>query len=117
MRTARVDMRTRPYFSNKARSLKQERQVAKDFNGRVQPASGALKSVRLKADVKSRDFLVDCKVTKHGSYKLNLADWRKLSAEAWQNSREPAMCIEFGEGVSVVVLAADAFHRLKNERH
>ena len=106
-------MPDRPYFTTKARAQRSERKVADLFKGRLQPASGALKSVHCKADVKSAHFLVDAKVTKHQTYTLRLQDWRKLRGEAFQNQRRPAMTVEFADGTLLVILAQDMLVRIQ----
>jgi hypothetical protein len=105
-------MKLHDYFSPKVRSQDNERKVARIFKGRIQPASGALPIASKKGDVKSDQFLVEAKVTKHGSYALRLKTWNKINAEAWNNSRHPAMCIEFSDGTKLVVLSATTFQQM-----
>lgn len=107
-------MRIRPrgHLSNKERSKRSEKRAAKFFQGRLQPASGALKSVFAKADVKSDKFLVDDKVTKNESYSLKIETWRKLSKEAWHNNRRPIIRIAFDSGPVLLVMDELSFNEM-----
>lgn len=107
-------MLLRKNLSNKARSKVSEKRAAELFNGKLQPASGALPSKFLKADVKSATFLVDDKTTIHESYSIKTSTWQKLSGEAWTNNRRPAMRLEFGSGLVLVVLDATTFQEMNN---
>lgn len=86
----------------KKRSRKQEEKVAKELNGRPTPASGALWGA--KGDVKSEQFLVECKFTDSDYYALSKKVWRKIEKEALSdNFRTPLMCIEvLGESCAVI---------------
>ena len=103
----RLIKRTR--FSNKERSLKSERELAKLVNGRVQPASGAIDRADLKADVKSRFHLIDDKVTGKGSYSIARKLWRVLGKQAWQNRLKPALRINFEGDFKVYVISEQDF--------
>lgn len=74
------------------------------FQGRVQPASGALRPFHLKADVKSKHFLVDDKTTDADSFRLQMKLWRKLSNEAWSMKRRPVIRVEFISGPTLYVI-------------
>jgi hypothetical protein len=88
---------SKKYLGNKFRSKRSEKRAARIFGGRVQPASGALPVAHLKADVKSRTFLVDDKTTESKSFSINIEVWRKLTKEAFVNRRKPCMRIEFSQ--------------------
>ena len=81
----------------KRRSKEQEKRVAKELNGKTQPASGALWAA--KADVRSDLFLVECKTTLKDSYRLTFNTWNKVYNEALKDGmRVPVMCIELEGG-------------------
>ena len=77
--------------TTKFKSDLQERQVASDLQGRVQIASGALDD---KADVRSRDFLCECKTTEKDFYTLKADTWNKIQKEAYKLGLCPIMCIQ-----------------------
>lgn len=79
----------------KRKSLLQERRVAKDLGGKVQPGSGAPDFY--KSDVrKIGDVRVECKTTGAKSYSLKLHELEKIKAEAVEGGLESwAMQIEF----------------------
>lgn len=85
--------------TTKFKSNLQERQVANDLFGRVQIASGALDD---KADVRSKDFLCECKTTEKDSYTLKVDTWNKIQREAFKLGLCPIMCIQTNdEGVNL----------------
>lgn len=85
--------------TTKFKSDLQERQVASDLQGRVQIASGALDD---KADVRSGDFLCECKTTEKDSYTLKADTWNKIHKEAYKLGLCPIMCIQTNdEGVNL----------------
>ena len=85
--------------TTKFKSNLQERQVASDLQGRVQIASGALGD---KADVRSGDFLCECKTTEKEFYTLKADTWNKIQKEAYKLGLCPIMCIQTNdEGVNL----------------
>jgi hypothetical protein len=80
---------------NRKKSQLQEKRVAEDIGGRVQPGSGA--PAFYKGDVREAHVLrIECKTTGALSYKLNLADLEKIKVEALRgNDPDWAMQIEF----------------------
>ncbi len=80
---------------NKRASKLQERQVAEDINGRVQPGSGAPDFY--KGDVrKDQKLRVECKTTYAKSYHLRLQELQKIKSEALRGGDEYwAMQVEF----------------------
>lgn len=85
--------------TTKFKSDLQERQVASDLQGRVQIASGALDD---KADVRSGDFLCECKTTEKDFYTLKVDTWNKINKEAYKLGLCPIMCIQTNdEGVNL----------------
>lgn len=80
-------------------SKKQESKVAKELRGKITPASGALWGC--KGDVRSDNFLVECKTTEKDFYSLNFNTWDKIYNEAIKDSlRIPVMCIDLNNGVN-----------------
>ena len=79
----------------KRRSALQERRVAEDLGGRVQPGSGAPEFY--KGDVrKTGDIRVECKTTGTKAYRLTQAELDKIRSEALMGGEENwAMQIEF----------------------
>lgn len=75
-----------------ATSRKQERNIAKERGGKVQPGSGS--SWRAKEDVQTPDSLIQIKY-RQKSYSLTAEEGRMLMRNALQVGREPEMIIEF----------------------
>lgn len=87
----------------KRKSQKQEKRTAKEFGGRVTPASGALDGA--KGDVRTADYLIENKFTDEEFYKLDLAIWKKIEKEALRDSlRTPVMQIDIID-LSLVVMS------------
>lgn len=81
----------------KKKSQLQEKRVAKDLNAKTVVASGALWSA--KADVRSDEFLVECKTTEKPFYSLTLKVWEKIEKEAIKDGlRIPVMCVDTNNG-------------------
>lgn len=76
------------------RSRAQEDRVAKTTDGRRQPGSGAFAG--LKGDVKAEDFLIECKRTDGKSIRLTKQWLEKISKEALEAGKHPAMVITIG---------------------
>lgn len=98
------------------RSQLQERRVAKDLKGRVQPASGAMSHA--KGDVRTvGELRAECKTTSARSYSLKLSEWQKIRSEATRGNLEvAAMQIEFqgtpGMNTKLAVIDWDHFLQL-----
>lgn len=88
------------------RSRLQERRAAKDYGGSVSPGSGS--GWIRKADVRTFDYLIECKTTTKLSYSVKKADWLKLAAQAIIDDRIPLMEIDIN-GTVLVVCAKDDF--------
>ena len=85
-------------MTKKDRSKRQESKVAREINGRVTLASGAL--WMSKGDVRSNDYLVECKTTKKKTYPLHISTWLKIEKEAINDGfRIPVMCIDLEDGI------------------
>lgn len=100
------------------KSVLQERRVASELGGRVQPGSGAPEFY--KGDVrKTGDIRVECKTTGTKAYRLTLAEIQKIQSEALMGGEENwAMQIEFqGQFTNkkVAVIDWDTFIRLRSE--
>lgn len=100
------------HLTKKQRSLRSEKELAKQVNGRRQPASGALPVAALKGDVKTADFLFDDKVTQAKSYAIKTSDWEKLRKQAFQARRKPVMRINFDEGPTLFIVSQELFFNL-----
>ena len=75
------------------KSQKQEARTAKEFGGRVTPASGALDGA--KGDVKTPLFLIENKYTDCDFYTLHANTWEKIFKEATKDGlRLPLMQID-----------------------
>lgn len=77
----------------KQKSVQQENLVAEICGGRVQPGSGS--SIYAKGDVKTQDYLIECKRTDKRSIGLKV-DWlEKITEEARTAGKRPMMSLEF----------------------
>lgn len=84
--------------TKKERSKRQESRVAKEINGRVTIASGAIWIA--KGDVRSSYYLVECKTTEKKVYPLSIKTWLKITEEATNDGfRIPVMCVDLEDGV------------------
>ncbi len=90
----------------------QEKRLAKKLGGRRQPGSGCVPG--LKGDVKSADFLVECKKTDHASHILTLKVLRKIDQEAALEGKEPLLevCLQ---GYNYYVMTEGTFDYLMKE--
>ena len=78
-------------------SKRQEKQVAKEINGKVQPNSGA--TPFYKGDVVTKHFLTDCKtsVENKKSYSVKFEDIEKLKKERFGSGKQyEALVFNFG---------------------
>lgn len=80
---------------NKRKSVLQERSVAQDVGGKLQPGSGAPQFY--KGDVrKAGDLRVECKTTGSKAFSLKLGEIEKIKGEALMGGAEGwAMQVEF----------------------
>lgn len=86
---------SRSHLSKRQRSKHSENQLARQYNGRVQPASGALPVAALKGDVVTDIFLFDDKTTGAKSFSVNEETFLKLARDAFRMRRIPAMRVRF----------------------
>ncbi len=85
-----------PHYTNKGRSVAQERFIAGRYGGVVSPSSGA--SQKDAGDVRTGRELIECKQTGQmdkpaKSIRLILADFEKIADEAWAEGLSPAMAL------------------------
>lgn len=82
--------------STKWLSERQEERVAKRYNGKRSPSSGA--AIADQGDVRTEAQLIECKHTgtldkPAASISIKLSDFEKIAGEAWAESRLPAMAL------------------------
>lgn len=100
---------------------KAEKKAARRLGGTTRAGSGAVEG--FKGDITLSTFLVENKTTEHRSISLKL-DWlEKVSEEARQEGREPALAIQFVDklGNSTrtgrwVMIPEDEFYELHEAR-
>lgn len=79
-----------------------------DFGGKKTPRSGGFWSAP--GDIKSDQFLIDSKLSKHDRFSIPRKMWNKIAKEALMSQRIPILSIEFGkEKTELVVLDKDDF--------
>ena len=104
---------SRSHLTNRQRSKISENQLASQYKGRRQPASGALPVASLKGDVITDTFLFDDKTTGRKSFSVNDAAFRKHVVDAFQAKRMPVMRIRFEKtNRALFVLDEATFNRL-----
>jgi hypothetical protein len=79
--------------TNRERSQKQEKHLAKTLSGRTQPASGAL--AFFEGDVKTDTALVEGKTTKNKSFAVTHQLLMKITSEAVSMRRRPILALRF----------------------
>lgn len=90
----------------------QEKRAAVDYGGSTTPASGA--TWHSKGDVKTLNYLVECKTTTKDSYRLFYSDLHKITIEAITEGKSPLFEVEFSHyGKSYVVLHKQDFLEMK----
>ena len=89
-------------LSNRERSERQEKKIAKDTGGRKQPASGARWGHR--RDVILPAFLIEAKTTERTSYRIDLKDLEYLRKQAFGCGRVPAYLVGVAGHEEVAVL-------------
>jgi hypothetical protein len=86
---------------------KKEKSDAKVFGGQRTPRSGGLWNKP--GDVKTIDWLFDCKQTTKLSYSINTRVLKKIYREAILSNRTPALSVILGDGTEFVVLQKNDF--------
>lgn len=88
-----------PYLRRSQQSRhgqKAEKRAAKRLKGSLTPASGALQHA--KGDIRKGQFLVDSKATIHDSIRVTVEQLEKISKEALDSGKDPALLIQFVDG-------------------
>ena len=91
---------------------KKEKSDAKLFEGQRTPRSGGLWNKP--GDVKTIEWLFDCKQTQKLSYSVSTKVLQKIYREAILSSRTPALSVILGDGTEFVALRKDDFLALTN---
>jgi len=104
----------KPYWhrsTNKERSKRSEKLLAKAVGGRVQLASGALPIARFKGDVITPRFLLEDKTTRQRSFRITPELWNKIAKQAFcAGHREPVIHIRFEDAdLEVYVVSKTLF--------
>ncbi len=81
--------------SVKAKANETERRLAQDLGGHRVPASGAVDG--MKGDVTTKDFLIDSKETGSKSIIISATQLNKISKEAREVGKNPALQIQLGQ--------------------
>lgn len=96
-------------LTKRRRSQKQEKSVAKQFDARLTPASGAKWGA--KGDVRSDNFLIECKTTEKDTFILTAKTWEKIEREALRDHmRIPLLIIDLEDKDRVVVFKPKDFN-------
>jgi hypothetical protein len=85
-------------------SARQEKRIAADIGGKVQPGSGSVPGYR--RDVITPNFLVEAKTTSTSKYHLCVKDLEYLKKQAYKQGKVPAFIIELEDQYEVVILPA-----------
>lgn len=99
----------------KKKSNKQERELAKRVGGKTQAGSG--NQWHSRGDVEDKDFLIECKYTKHKSFRVSVDLWEEITEKAFtMGGKTPAIEILLGEGqenLKLIVLSEDDYLELR----
>lgn len=88
------------------KSRKQESDTAKTYRGSRQPGSGA--GWMRKNDVRSDQFLIECKLTENlKSYTVKHSDLRELEVRAIHEDRMPVLQFDIANRQYVILTQAD----------
>src|SRR5690606_38909356 len=87
------------------RSRKQEATVAERYRGSRNVMSGA--GWKRKADVRTHDWLIECKTTERKSYRLEDVELEQTRKQALQEGRRPLFMVELPSRTWVVLDEAD----------
>lgn len=99
----------------KKKSNKQELELAKRVGGKTQAGSG--NQWHSRGDVEDKDFLIECKYTKHKSFRVSVDLWEEITEKAFtMGGKTPAIEILLGEGqenLKLIVLSEDDYLELR----
>ena len=98
--------------TDKERSIKQEKKLAKEFKGMRTLNSGALFQ---KNDVWAKRFSIEAKTTKKNSYSTNILDLQKMCEHAATQSKIALFLVEFDKRDSYVTMHITDFKLLFDE--
>jgi hypothetical protein len=94
-------------LSNHKRSKKQEEKIAKDVDGKRQPASGSRWGS--KRDVVTPKLLIEAKTTNSPRQVVSIKDLLFLTKQAYQQGKVPAYIVGIGRKEEVVLIPAQEF--------
>lgn len=77
--------------STKAKSVKNEKRLAKKYRFKRMPASGAI----IKGDFRTEDYVLDLKETEGKEQRIRLIDLAKITREADGAGKKPGLIIRF----------------------
>jgi hypothetical protein len=89
-------MTENPYLKRASKTQhgrKAEKKAAKRLRGSLTPASGALQHA--KGDIRKGQFLLDSKATVKQSFRVTTEQLAKISKEALDSGKDPALLIQF----------------------
>lgn len=100
--------------TNKELSVEQEDYIAKIYNGRRSPSSGAQAGDRgdirfnVSLEESSFKYIAECKATRNQSISVKKETWLKIKEEAEDSGKTPTMFLRFydettGEKIDLVV--------------
>jgi len=107
-------METMKISSPSEQGRARERRYAKSMGAKAQPASGALRSPRLKGDIKTKLFLFDSKLSTGCRFIVTSAIMHKIRDEALAINKIPALSVEVG-GEQFVILRDQDFQAMRKE--
>ena len=84
------------------------------LKGKKTPRSGGMWFAP--GDVKTNDFLIDCKTTEHKGFTITEKIWEKIYTEALGCRKLPCLSIQLGDGKEVVVLDKNDFFSFFKEK-
>lgn len=96
-----------------ARAQNHENYIAKMYNGRRSPSSGASWSDRgdVRFEIENYKFTAECKTTEKKSFSIKKDTWNKIVEEAQEQDRRPCMFVRFedesGQMIDLVVRSID----------
>jgi len=114
LKAAKIDYILRQKWVSKRNWRQKERRDAKDMDGRRMPRSGGL--WYKPGDVRSEEFLFECKNTSKLSYSVSTKTLKKIYIEAIKDRKFPALSVELGDKTEFVVLRKDDFLILTNKQ-
>ena len=89
-------------MDTKKASLRQEKRLAKDLEGRTQPGSGSVWGFR--RDVRTPTILIEAKTTTLPKYSLSVRDLTYLTHQAYSDGKVPAYVVEFNNIGEIAIL-------------